>query len=69
MRQEVSDRLSRKEKTSWKPFRVIGSIDNLSYRTISFGFPLLTMGIIAGAVWPMKLGVRIGVGILKKLGL
>ena len=27
------------------------SIDNLSYRTISFGFPLLTMGIIAGAVW------------------
>jgi len=27
------------------------SIDNLSYRTISFGFPLLTIGIIAGAVW------------------
>ena len=26
-------------------------IDNLSYRTISFGFPLLTIGIIAGAVW------------------
>jgi len=30
---------------------LIESIDNLSYRTISFGFPLLTMGIIAGAVW------------------
>ena len=29
----------------------IESIDNLSYRTISFGFPLLTIGIIAGAVW------------------
>lgn len=27
------------------------SLDNLSYRTISFGFPLLTLGIIAGAVW------------------
>jgi cytochrome c-type biogenesis protein CcsB len=23
----------------------------MSYRTISFGFPLLTIGIIAGAVW------------------
>jgi len=30
---------------------LIESIDNLSYRTISFGFPLLTIGIIAGAVW------------------
>ena len=27
------------------------SLDNLSYRTIGFGFPLLTLGIIAGAVW------------------
>nr|QCI04592.1 cytochrome c biogenesis protein ccs1 [Apoglossum ruscifolium] len=26
-------------------------IDNLSYRIIGFGFPLLTLGIIAGAVW------------------
>nr|QJH88246.1 CcsA [Pterocladia lucida] len=26
-------------------------IDNLSYRTIGLGFPLLTVGIIAGAVW------------------
>ena len=30
---------------------LLESIDNLSYRTISFGFPLLTIGIIAGAVW------------------
>jgi cytochrome c-type biogenesis protein CcsB len=30
---------------------LVESIDNLSYRTISFGFPLLTIGIIAGAVW------------------
>nr|WKT08332.1 cytochrome c biogenesis protein [Mesostigma viride] len=26
-------------------------IDNLSYRTIGIGFPLLTIGIISGAVW------------------
>nr|YP_009297594.1 cytochrome c biogenesis protein [Hildenbrandia rivularis]AOM67138.1 cytochrome c biogenesis protein [Hildenbrandia rivularis] len=30
---------------------LIESIDNLSYRIIGFGFPLLTLGIIAGAVW------------------
>jgi len=30
---------------------LLESIDNMSYRTISFGFPLLTIGIIAGAVW------------------
>ena len=30
---------------------LLESLDNLSYRTISFGFPLLTIGIIAGAVW------------------
>jgi len=30
---------------------LLESVDNLSYRTISFGFPLLTIGIISGAVW------------------
>jgi cytochrome c-type biogenesis protein CcsB len=30
---------------------LLESIDNLSYRTISFGFPLLTVGLISGAVW------------------
>ena len=39
-----------KEKTSENRLGLLESIDNLSYRTISFGFPLLTMGIIAGAV-------------------
>jgi len=34
-----------------KRLNLLESIDNLSYRTISFGFPLLTIGIIAGAVW------------------
>lgn len=27
------------------------SLDNISYRVIGLGFPLLTIGIIAGAVW------------------
>ena len=26
-------------------------LDNLSYRILGFGFPLLTMGILSGAVW------------------
>nr|YP_009295824.1 cytochrome c biogenesis protein [Schimmelmannia schousboei]AOM64759.1 cytochrome c biogenesis protein [Schimmelmannia schousboei] len=30
---------------------LLQSIDNLSYRVIGLGFPLLTIGIIAGAVW------------------
>nr|ARO91027.1 cytochrome c biogenesis protein [Corynoplastis japonica] len=30
---------------------LLESIDNLSYRVISLGFPLLTIGIISGAVW------------------
>jgi cytochrome c-type biogenesis protein CcsB len=34
-----------------KRLTLLQSLDNLSYRTISFGFPLLTIGIIAGAVW------------------
>jgi len=34
-----------------KRLNLLESVDNLSYRTISFGFPLLTLGIISGAVW------------------
>ena len=30
---------------------LLESLDNLSYRVIGLGFPLLTIGIIAGAVW------------------
>jgi cytochrome c-type biogenesis protein CcsB len=43
--------VERTEKIKENRLSLIESIDNLSYRTISFGFPLLTMGIIAGAVW------------------
>jgi cytochrome c-type biogenesis protein CcsB len=31
--------------------KFLKNIDNLSYRTISLGFPFLTLGIISGAVW------------------
>ena len=30
---------------------LVDTIDNISYRVIGLGFPLLTIGIIAGAVW------------------
>jgi len=36
---------------SYNRMSLLQSIDNLSYRTIGLGFPLLTIGIIAGAVW------------------
>ena len=37
--------------TGSERLNLLESIDNLSYRTISFGFPMLTIGVIAGAVW------------------
>lgn len=30
---------------------IINELDSLSYRFLSFGFPLLTIGILSGAVW------------------
>ena len=30
---------------------LLETLDNLSYRIIGLGFPLLTVGIVAGAVW------------------
>lgn len=30
---------------------IVRILDNLSYRTLGFGFPLLTIGILSGAVW------------------
>ena len=30
---------------------ILLQIDSLSYRSLSFGFPLLTLGILSGAVW------------------
>jgi cytochrome c-type biogenesis protein CcsB len=38
-------------QTSKSRLTLLESLDNLSYRIIGLGFPLLTVGIIAGAVW------------------
>lgn len=38
-------------KLSPQRLSLADTLDNLSYRTIGLGFPLLTIGIIAGAVW------------------
>jgi len=45
--EEAGSSISQKDQR----LTLLESLDNLSYRTISFGFPLLTVGIIAGAVW------------------
>lgn len=41
----------KKEYSPNKKLNLLESLDNLSYRIIGLGFPLLTIGIIAGAVW------------------
>ena len=43
-------KLNIKEATNNR-LNLLESIDNLSYRIIGLGFPLLTIGIISGAVW------------------
>ena len=47
----VIEEVNKSEPIRDNRLSLLESIDNLSYRTISFGFPLLTIGIIAGAVW------------------
>lgn len=47
----VDDISEKASSTKSNRLTLLESIDNLSYRTISFGFPLLTIGIIAGSVW------------------
>nr|QWW92236.1 cytochrome c heme attachment protein [Acrolejeunea sandvicensis] len=36
---------------NFRKWQIIYELDNYSYRLISFGFPLLTIGILSGAVW------------------
>nr|QWW92318.1 cytochrome c heme attachment protein [Rhaphidolejeunea foliicola] len=36
---------------NFRKWKIIDELDNSSYRLISFGFPLLTIGILSGAVW------------------
>ena len=37
--------------SSWMTQNLTTTLDNLSYRVIGLGFPLLTIGILSGAVW------------------
>jgi len=50
------ERLEKKDSTdiniqSSPRMNLLESLDNLSYRIIGLGFPMLTIGIISGAVW------------------
>jgi cytochrome c-type biogenesis protein CcsB len=36
---------------NFRKWQLINELDHWSYRIISFGFPLLTIGILSGAVW------------------
>ncbi len=47
----IDKNIQTESSSSRERLSLLESIDNLSYRTISFGFPMLTIGIIAGAVW------------------
>ena len=43
---------SQKNENSLKNYSKLSTtLDNLSYRTLGIGFPLLTIGILSGAVW------------------
>ena len=43
--------LPKVDDKSSKTLSLLETLDNLSYRIIGLGFPLLTTGIVAGAVW------------------
>lgn len=43
--------MSKRLKPSEKRLRQQALLDAITYRTITFGFPLLTLGIVTGAVW------------------
>ena len=49
--QNLQESEKSENSTRQTKLNMLESLDNLSYRTIGFGFPLLTIGIIAGAVW------------------
>ncbi len=42
---------TRKKSTFYKRLPSLEAMDELSYRSIAFGFPLLTFGIISGSIW------------------
>ena len=51
IRNNTSINIAMDEGILEKKLSLLESLDNLSYRIIGLGFPLLTIGIIAGAVW------------------
>ncbi|SRR5579883_1958273 len=46
-----SSQIQNSEPLSPQRLSLAETLDNISYRVIGLGFPLLTIGIIAGAVW------------------
>ena len=46
-----SEKINTNINTKLNRMSLLQGIDNLSYRIIGLGFPLLTLGIISGAVW------------------
>lgn len=46
-----AQKLQASEPLSPQRLNLAETLDNISYRVIGLGFPLLTIGIIAGAVW------------------
>ncbi len=47
----VSENITQTKPLSLRRLTLGETLDNLSYRAIGLGFPLLTIGIIAGGVW------------------
>ena len=43
--------VNKKKNLSKNILSVMVTLDNLSYRILGFGFPLLTMGLFSGAIW------------------
>ena len=48
---DVSTSIESEELLSPQRLNIAETLDNVSYRMIGLGFPLLTIGIISGAVW------------------
>ncbi|HYW17990.1 MAG TPA: c-type cytochrome biogenesis protein CcsB [Nodularia sp. (in: cyanobacteria)] len=48
---ELTSVVTAKELLSPQRLSLAETLDNISYRVIGLGFPLITIGIIAGAVW------------------
>lgn len=46
-----NQKLQVEETTETTAIGLNETLDNLSYRTLSIGFPLLTLGILSGAIW------------------